>query len=205
MNDTNELKEVKDLLTEIKNEFIRDEKKDRWIQWASVTLVIIAVAAAFSSQLAGRFGENVLSSLNDSTLEQGFATDQWSYFQSKSIKQHMYEISQASLPLDEIDLREAHQKEIDRYDIEKKEIMASARAHEKKREEFRDVAAIWSHKARAMGLAVTILTISIAVGSLAVLTEKKWLYYLCISVAVLGTIQMVYGWKFIKVIGPEVL
>lgn len=205
MNDAHELREVKALLTEIREEFVRDAAEETWTRYASVTLVIIAVAAAFSAQLSGRYGENVLSSLNDSTLEQGLATDQWGYFQSKSIKQHMYEISRDSLPSDEVELRAAQQKEIDRYDVEKQEILATAKDHEKRREEFREVAAVWSEKARAMGLAVTILTIAIAVGSLSILVEKKWLYALCVTIAILGTVQMVYGWKFIKVIGPEVL
>ena len=91
------LTEIKESLQAIRDEFIRDKEADAWKKAAAVSIVLIAVAAALGSQIANRYGQNVLASLTDSNLQQSLAANKWSYFQSKSINSHLYEIDREKI------------------------------------------------------------------------------------------------------------
>src|SRR5271157_1254432 len=105
MNDTNPLdKELADL-----KGFIADLKKDRadqkdkerreaWTKYTSLSIVFIAVLAAVASQWAGKYGSQVLVQLNNSVFNQAQASDEWSYYQAKSIKQNLYEALREAAP-----------------------------------------------------------------------------------------------------------
>jgi hypothetical protein len=96
------------------------------------TTSIIAVALALSTIYSNSVHDDLL-------LSQGHANNAWSHFQSKSIKQNMYEAMMEELELDtENELfSEAHRQrirnkityfegEVKRYDKEKKEIRNKA-------------------------------------------------------------------------------
>ncbi|GAC1605119.1 MAG: hypothetical protein NVS4B10_18470 [Myxococcales bacterium] len=59
-------------------------EKQAWIDHVSRTTAVLAVLAALSSgQYAGKFSSTILA--------QAEASDQWSYYQAKSIKKHLSE------------------------------------------------------------------------------------------------------------------
>lgn len=60
------------------------EKRQAWIDHVARTTAVLAVLAALSSgQYAGKFSSTILA--------QAEASDQWSYYQAKSIKKHLSE------------------------------------------------------------------------------------------------------------------
>src|ERR1043165_10040448 len=61
-----------------------DPGKTRWEDWITKTTAVLAVFAALSS---GQWGAANLKAI----LEQGKVDDGWSYYQSKSIKNHLAE------------------------------------------------------------------------------------------------------------------
>ena len=79
-----------------------------------------------------------------------------------------------------------------KYGKEKEEIREKAEALEKKRDTARDAATQASQHGGAMGTAVSVFQIAIALGSIAIVTKKRPLWYLALVFAALATVQMIY-------------
>ncbi len=148
----------------IHEEYERTENK--WILRVALTAALLAVFAAIASLYAGHHA-------NEAMLEQIKASDQWSYYQSKSIK--------SMLLKSKTDLIQALDKQADAKDEEKlaayaqelKEIEDKARESEHSSHE---------HLTRHIDLAkaVTAFQIAIAICAISALTKRKWLWYLSI-------------------------
>jgi hypothetical protein len=115
-----------------------DDKKEPWLNYLALTTVIFAVCATLSTLKGGGFSTRAV-------MSQSQASDQWSYFQAKSIKGYLYELQKEKLELDLRNLkggpRGEYEKKIDgyaqkikKYDEEKKEIMSKAGELEKTRD-----------------------------------------------------------------------
>src|ERR1035437_6756086 len=90
-----ELNELKEFIADLKADRAatkEKEKREAWTKYVSLTVVIIAVIAAIASQSSGKYGSRVLTQLNNATLNQTQASDQWAFYQAKSIKQNIYEV-----------------------------------------------------------------------------------------------------------------
>src|SRR5215471_17143832 len=65
------------------------ERKERspWLQWLALSTALFAVLAAIASLKSGQLANESLLSMNEATLRQAQASDAWSYYQAKGIKQ----------------------------------------------------------------------------------------------------------------------
>jgi hypothetical protein len=116
-----------------------DEKKEPWLNYLALTTVVFAVCATLSTLKGGGFSTRAV-------MSQSQASDQWSYFQAKSIKGYLYELQKEKLELDaktmkggslkaDFDKRiAAYGEKIKRYDEEKKEIKGKAEDLEARRD-----------------------------------------------------------------------
>lgn len=199
-----DLHEIKELVTELKAdraELKAKEKREAWTKYTSMTLVFIAVLAAVATQWGGKYSTRVLAQLNQATLNQAAASDQWSYYQAKSIKQNLAEEARDSARYngntnDPVVLKrvEAATAKIARYDKEKAEIMTKARSMEQSRDDARKAADEASARGGNMSLAVSVFQIAIAIGSICLVTKKKPLWFVSLALAVLATAKMVFVW-----------
>lgn len=199
-----ELNELKGFIADLKADRAAQkerEKREAWTKYTSMTLVGLAVLAAIATQWGGKYASRILVSLNDATYYQANASDQWNYYQAKSIKQNLYEMRRDQLAdnsdaagtggkaqLEKVSVR------IDKYEKEKGDIQKQARDFEEKRNAARDVAALTSRKGGEMGLAVSIYQIAIAMGSISLVVKKKPLWFLSLVLGLLATAEMVYTW-----------
>ena len=166
-----------------------EEKKDPWLNWLALTTVILAVCATLSTFKGGGYSTR-------SVLSQTQASDQWAFYQSKSIKGYLYEIQKDQLDLEAkvapaslaAESRAEYKKRIDgyaakiaKYDEEKKEIMAKAKGFEEIRDEAQG-------HSKTFGVAVIYLQIAILLSSIAALLKKKpiWLAGLVLGAIGLG-------------------
>jgi len=160
--------------------------RDRWTQWVALTTTILAVCAAISALKGGGYSTRVqLSTTQEANL--------WSYFQSKSIKQHAVELhreqlevlrAEARTPEGQrlLDERLARSKqEATRYEQEKGGIKAEAEAMQKAEGDLK------RHGA-AFGLAVMLLQIAIMLSSVGALIKRPamWVVGLCFGCIGLG-------------------
>ncbi len=89
---------------------------------------------------------------------------------------------------------EAFNAKIEKYKTAKDESSAKAKELEKLRDASREAAADSAKHGSAMGLAVSIFQISIALGSICLVTKKKPLWFMALLLAVAATGQMALVW-----------
>src|SRR5512135_2922177 len=70
-----------------------DEKKEPWLNYLALTTVIFAVCATLSTLKGGGYGSRAV-------MSQSQASDQWAFFQSKSIKGYVYDLQKEKFEMD---------------------------------------------------------------------------------------------------------
>ena len=156
--------------------------------WLALSTAIMAVLAALTTLYMGKFSSRAI-------MTQGLESDQWAFYQAKSIKLHTFEMSRKALELQyrsqkglppdvATDFEKTLAKygdEIKRYDSEKKEIKDKAEGIAKVK-----------HTAQEMGgnfaYALIFLQIAIMLSSLASLTKRHYLWHIALVCTV--------GWLF---------
>ena len=171
-----------------------EEKKEKWLNYLALTTVIFAVCATLSTFKGGGFSTR-------SVLSQSQASDQWAYYQSKSIKGYLYDLQKEKLEIElkiggqkvPAHLREEYEKKIDsyakktaRYEEEKTKIEKDA----KRLESLRDEA---QRHAQAFGMAVIFLQIAILLSSIAALMKKRIVWMLGLLTGISGIVYFING------------
>jgi len=185
-----EINELKEFIVDLKADRLavkQKEKAEAWTKYVSLTIVIIAVIAATASQMSGKFGGAV-------QMDQLKASDDWSFYQAKSIKQHLDESALVQLqqtgntnnPLVAAEIKKLAAN-VTRYDSEKADVQAQAKSLEQQRDEA-------SARGGRMGLAVSILSVSIATASISTVTKKKPLWFAAMVMAAIAVAEMVAAW-----------
>jgi hypothetical protein len=167
-----------------------DEKKEPWLNYLALTTVIFAVCATLSTLKGGGFSTK-------SVMSQSQASDQWSYFQAKSIKGYLYELQKEKLELDlknlKVGPRAEYEKKIDgysqkikKYDEEKLEIKKKAEELETRRDDSQ------KHSG-AFGMAAMFLQIAILLSSIAALMKKKLFWFIGMGAGCFGLLYFFNG------------
>ncbi len=163
-----------------------EETKEPWLNYLALTTVIFAVCATLSTFKGGGFSTR-------SVMSQSQASDQWAFYQAKSIKSYMYQMQKENLELRLQDLPRgagdkvhAYQekiadygRKIEKYEQEKTEIQDKAKALESIRDEAQK-------HSKAFGMAIIFLQISILLSSIAGLLKKKPVWYVGMLTGVIG-------------------
>jgi hypothetical protein len=200
----NEIAELKSYITELKTDRAAQKEKEQreaWTKYTSLSIVVIAVLAAVANEWLGKYGGRVLVELNKSVFSQAQASDAWNEFQANSIKQNLYEAIQDSelktpVALDKptTGRDEAFKTKIAKYAANKEAKQKDARAFEEERETARKAASIAREHGESMGYAVAIFQISIALGSICLVTKRKPIWFLSLLFAVFAAWKMVQVW-----------
>jgi hypothetical protein len=170
-----------------------DEKKDPWLNYLALTTIIFAVCATLSTFKGGGYSTR-------SVMCQAQASDQWAFFQAKSIKGNLYEIQKDKLelelkaldPKNEV-LTGEYKKSIEdcssrirRYEEEKKEIKQKAEDLEAARDNAKQHSTIF-------GQAIIFLQIAILLSSVAALLNIKRVWYVGVCCGIGGLVYFVNG------------
>jgi len=195
---TSDLNELKQLVAELRAEHVAQkekEKHDRWTKYVSLTMVVIAVLAAIATLKGGGFSTRTLKEMNEATFNQAQASDQWSFFEAKSIKQNLYQIELDHLnaaPAPDTGAVEKMKAKVEKYEKDKADITAQAKKHEAARDDARKLATNAAEHSKEMGLAITFFQIAIALGAMCLIVKKKPLWIASIILGALAAAQMVY-------------
>ncbi len=169
----------------VENERQREHKR------SAITASILAVMAALGALLAGH-------AANDAILSQAKASDQWSYYQAKSTKAHLYELSKelvGVMPLSSpgsiqsTSTQNAIQRfdrKINEYSKEKDDIAKEARALEAD-------SSLALRKHNDISVAISCFQIGIVLASVSILVQELWLYNGSILAGLLGLAFLVIG------------
>ena len=132
-----------------------EHSRERWISWVALSTAILAVLAAIAGLLSGRY-------VNEAMMNQIEASDQWSYYQAKSIKAAVLD-AKTSLSVAPND---SDQSKRDRYEKEQEKIKSEA--------EQKEAAAKSNfHKHEVFAGGVTMFQIAIAIAAISALTRKR--------------------------------
>ena len=127
---------------------------ERWISWVALSTAILAVLAAIASLLSGEHA-------NEAMMSQIEAADQWSYYQSKSIKVAVLDAKAAFSGAEG-----AEQSKRTRYAEEQEQIKSEA-------EQKQAAAKSFFHKHEVFARGVTMFQIAIAIAAISALTRKR--------------------------------
>jgi DNA repair exonuclease SbcCD ATPase subunit len=199
-----EIAELKEFIADLKADRAatkEKEKREAWTKYVSLSVVMIAVIAAIAAQWGGKYSSRVLTQLNDATFNQTLASDQWAYYEAKSVKLKSYEIARDELShsanaadAEMAKLIKTYEGQIARYQGEQKDIEAKAHELEAKRDAARVSATIASGKGGKMGLAISFFSVAVALASICLVTKKKPLWFAAIILAGVAITEMVLAW-----------
>ncbi len=151
-------------------------------QIALFTAIIATVGAIFS-YMGGATQANAGLYKNNAAIKKTEASNQWNYFQSKSTKQSLAEVSRDLSPDDK---KAKYQEKIDRYEKEKGEIKLDAEKLEAQATAWDKQSDEQMHQHHRWAQATTVLQVAIALAAIALLTKKKWLEYAMFGAGGLG-------------------
>jgi hypothetical protein len=168
------------------------QKGSSLAQQIAMFTAILSTLGAFVSYQGGATQNEAMLYKNESVLKKAEASDQWAYYQSKSLKGHLSELAQA-LATDPAVI-EKYRKERERYEMEKKEIKAKAEGlDEASRKANESSEKVW-HPHHRLAQAMTLIQISISLASITILTRRRWLFVGALGSAAAG--MGLWVWSF---------
>ena len=142
----------------------------------ALTTALLAVCAAIAAMLAGHFA-------NEGMLEQMQASNQWSYYQSKSVKEN---VLRSKLDLLEAFGKPAPDKDHEKlatYKHEQEEIRAEA-------DQLTKESAHHMHLHSRIARSVTLFQVAIGISAIAVLTRRRLFWYAGIVSGIAGLLML---------------
>ena len=138
---------------------------------AVLTAVLSTIGAIFG-YMGGHTQNAALLYKNEAAIQKTSASNQWNYYQAKSNKQNLAELS---IELTKGEARDKYAQEVARYKREKEEIKAGAEKLEAIAKEADKKSEIEMRVHGRWALATTLLQIAIALSAITLLTRKRWL------------------------------
>jgi hypothetical protein len=154
--------------------------KEKWQGWLALSTAIMAVLAALTTLYMGKYSSRAI-------MSQGQESDQWAFYQAKSIKGHTFEVNRKTLELQFLTQKglapgtaaefrntlTRYGDEIKRYDSEKKEIKDKAEALAKVKLKAQEMGGDFAY-------ALIFLQIALMLSSIASLTKRHYLWYIAL-------------------------
>ena len=156
--------------------------------YMAITTVLMAVLATLSTFKGGGYSTRSL-------LNQTKASDQWAFYQSKSIKSYLYDMRRENLELQVASLEKQkgndslirkynemateYELKVKKYEDEKEKITKVATSFEKLRDESK------THSDK-FGIGIIFLQISILLSSIATLSKKRFVWICGLLFGVIG-------------------
>jgi preprotein translocase subunit SecG len=156
------------------------KEKEKWQGWLALSTAIMAVLAALTTLYMGKFSSRAI-------MAQGQESDQWAYYQAKSIKGHTFETNKKTLELLYLTQKglspeaaaeykntlNKYGEEVKRYEGEKKEIKEKAEGTAKVKIKAQEMGGDFAY-------ALIFLQIALMLSSIASLTKRHYLWYIAL-------------------------
>jgi hypothetical protein len=146
----------------------------------AVMTAIFATIGAMFGYMGGHTQNEALLYKNEAAIRRAEASDQWNFYQAKSSKQNLAELGAA---LTTGDQQARYQKEVERYNKEKGEIMPEAKKLEEAAKTAEQQSEASMHVHHRWAQATTLIQIAIALAAITILTRNRRLQYTSYGVA----------------------
>jgi hypothetical protein len=209
-----EATEAAEIITELNEEKVEAEHEARFRNRAALQIAIIAAVLA----IGGLGGEKSRDEMVASNIK---ASDSWSFYQAKNVRQTMYQLAADRLKADlaagsappaaragaEAQLKK-YQSTVTRYDDEpdpkargdetkgdgKKQLKARAESYERAYEEA-------SVRNESFDWAETALQLAVVLGSVAILALNRWILIASAALGILGALLVANGFLMLVPVG----
>ena len=161
-------------------------------QQVAIFSAVLATAGAVVSFLGGHTQNEALLYKNEAVLRKTEASNMWNYYQAKSTKQNLAEFA-SGITTDPRAIERFH-AEVKRYAAEKEDIKKQAEALEAQSKAADEKSQHALHPHERLAISMTLLQIAIALASITVLTQKRWLLWAASAAALGGSAMGVVAW-----------
>ena len=152
--------------------------------WVSVTIAVLAVLSALVGSLETIASGQAIGEKNEAVLAQSLASDQWNFYQAKSLKKHVYTVG-AGLGVPNADKFTAVAKADGADEVP---IQAQAKAFEKQRDEHLKASESAEDQHHKLTIAATLMHMGIAISTIAIITGKRWPWHASVVLGLLGSV-----------------
>ena len=166
------------------------ETKDPLISQVTLTIAVMAVVAAIGASLETTEGDKTIVAKNEAVLQQNQATDQWNFYEAKSLKKNIYTLAaEQGGPKAAAYAKTAADNGNDQAGIKKK-----ATAFEAARDRLGAEAEVHETRHGRLTIASTLLHMAIAIATLAIILHRRWPWLVSIALTVGGL--AIAGWAY---------
>jgi hypothetical protein len=172
-------------------EHVTQHGGDDFTSRLAVLTAILSTVGAIFGYMGGHAQNAALLYKNEAAIQKTSASNQWNYYQAKSNKQNLAELS---VTLTTGEAQDKFRQAVERYKKEKEDIKAEAEQIEAVAKEADHKSELEMHVHERWALATTLLQISIALSAITLLTRKRWMLVGVYGASALGVVAGVMGY-----------
>lgn len=172
-------------------EHVAQHGGDKFTSRLAVLTAVLSTVGAIFGYMGGHSQNAALLYKNEAAIQKTSASNQWNYYQAKSNKQNLAELS---VTLTSGEAQEKFKQAVERYKKEKEEIKAEADKLEAESKAADRKSEAEMHVHERWALATTLLQIAIALSAITLLTRKRWLLGAVFGATGLGLAVGVMGY-----------
>ena len=172
-------------------EHVAQHGGDNFTSRVAVLTAVLSTVGAIFGYLGGHSQNAALLYKNEAAIQKTSASNQWNYYQAKSNKQNLAELS---IVLTAGEPREKYVQDVARYKKEKEEIKVEAEKLEAVAKEADQKSDREMHVHERWALATTLLQIAIAMAAITLLTRKRWMLFGVYGATGLGLLAGAMGY-----------
>jgi hypothetical protein len=155
---------------------------DPFISRVSITVALLAVLSASAASLEGFESASAIIAANQAVLAQDQASDQWNFFEAKSLKKNMYGLAAVSGGAKAADYAGRAKAEGAGQD----QAQAEAKRLEAERDAKLKESAVHERRHHRLTIGATMLEVGIAIATIAIITRKRWPWLSSVALGCLG-------------------
>ncbi len=172
-------------------EHVAQHGGDNFTSRLAVLTAVLSTVGAIFGYLGGHSQNAALLYKNEASIVKTAASNQWNYYQAKSNKQNLAELS---VVLTSGEMQQKFKLAVDRYQLEKAEIKTQAEKLEAEVDIANKNSEMEMHVHERWALATTLLQIAIALAAITLLTRKRWMLFGVFGATGLGLVAGAMGY-----------
>ena len=145
-------------------------EKDAFAGRVSILVAVLAVVTAATSSLENTETAGAITDSSRAVLAQDKATDQWNFYESKSLKKNIFDVAAAAGGARAADYAKKSSHEA----ADEAAAQQSAKDFEQKRDEAIESSERHEKRHHRLAIAATLLEIGIAISTIAIITRRHW-------------------------------
>ena len=163
---------------------------NRLITWVSMAIAVLAVLSALVGSLEEVASGKAIGEKNEAVLAQNRASDQWNFYQAKSLKKHIYTVGAG-----QGGPNAAKYTAIAKSDgADEDKIQDEAKSFEKERDEHLRASDVSEDRHHKLTIAATLMHMAIAIATIAIITGKRWPFQATVVLGLIGGVVAVIAY-----------